>query len=176
VFLTLGWMALLGTGYFMVRAAWTFDVRQGVDETAGLGLRYMEKLDLEHEKRHLLKAIKEVEFERDMGKIDPPDAADMIGRYRARALEILRLLDDRGEVRYEEMIEKELASRLAPAPTPAPPAAPAPPAPEPAPAPAQAAAPALATRLPCPKCTILNDHDASFCKKCGTKLSSVVVN
>jgi hypothetical protein len=107
VFLTLGWMAILATGYLLAKAA-SFDMRAG--EVAGPGGR---REELEREKKLLLKAIKECEFDRDTGKLEGGEAADSIRRYRARAVEILRQLDEAPGRRYEPAIEQELARRLA---------------------------------------------------------------
>jgi len=108
VFLTLGWMAILATGALLVKAA-SFDMRVGAPEGGEAGRRD----DLEREKKLLLKAIKEVEFDRDTGKLDGGEAAEAIRRYRARAVEVLRELDEAPAKRYEGLIEKELARRLA---------------------------------------------------------------
>src|SRR5262249_23511899 len=107
VFLTLGWMAILATGALLAKAV-SFDMRVGAGETGAAGRRD----DLEREKKLLLKAIKEVEFDRDTGKLDTGEAADAIRRYRGRAVDILRQLDESPARRYETQIEEELARRL----------------------------------------------------------------
>ena len=71
--------------------------------------------DLEKEKRSLLKAIKEAEFDREMGKLSQADAEGMIRTYRARAIEVLKELErleagEAGSVR--ERIEREVQARL----------------------------------------------------------------
>lgn len=144
VFLGLGWLSILGTGYLLVRSVQSFDLRVGgaITDQLSQGRRG----ELEREKRLLVKAIKEVEFDRESGKLDRGVAAEAIGRYRARALEILRLLDEGQHREYEAAIEKELAKRLAANP------------PE--------------TRG-CPSCQSQNDDDAAFCKKCGAKLETL---
>jgi hypothetical protein len=146
VFLTIGWASILGTGYLLVRAVQAFDLRVGV-ELAG-DLTANRRAELEREKKLLIKAIKEAEFDRDSGKLDGGEAAVAIGRYRARAVEILRLLEVGAGGQYEALIEKEVARRLAALP-------------------AEPAAPRL-----CPSCAVPNDDDAAFCKKCGAKLEA----
>jgi hypothetical protein len=142
VFLSIGWISILGTGYLLARAASSFDLRVG---SPGIGdLTTGRRSQLEREKRLLVKAIKEAEFDRDSGKLEGSEAAESIARYRARAVEILRLLDEGPSLQYEGLIEKELARRLAAEPAPAEPG--------------------------CPACRALNDEDAAFCKKCGAKL------
>src|ERR1043166_3127287 len=49
--------------------------------------------ELEREKRTLLKAIKEAEFDLQMGKLSQRDADEMIATYRARAIEVIREID-----------------------------------------------------------------------------------
>jgi len=52
--------------------------------------------ELEREKRTLLKAIKEAEFDHEMGKLSKHDADDMVRTYRARAIEVIKELDRLG--------------------------------------------------------------------------------
>src|SRR5262249_17844174 len=110
VFLTLGWMSILATGFFLAKAA-SFDMRVGVVSAADVSASRRD--ELEREKKVLGKAIKECEFDRDTGKLDGGEAAEAIARYRARAVEILRQLDEGVGGRYEAVIEKELARRMA---------------------------------------------------------------
>jgi hypothetical protein len=49
--------------------------------------------ELEREKRTLLKAIKEAEFDHQMGKLSQHDVDDMIRTYRARAIEVIKEID-----------------------------------------------------------------------------------
>lgn len=65
---------------------------------------------LEREKALALRAIKELEFDRAMGKVSEKDFADMSGRLRARAARIIRQLDSSGT--YRERIEKEIERRV----------------------------------------------------------------
>lgn len=72
--------------------------------------------DLEREKKTLLKAIKEAEFDQAMGKLSKADAEHLIRMYRARAIEVIKELDrmDAGQAgTTREQIERELAARLA---------------------------------------------------------------
>lgn len=111
---------------------------------------------LERDKAIVLRAIKELEFDRGMGKVSEKDFAEMSGRLRARAARIMRQLD--AASLYREAIEREVAQRVAAT---TPPAAPA--APDARDVPAYAA---------CPSCTTQNDRDARFCKACGSKLGA----
>jgi hypothetical protein len=65
---------------------------------------------LEREKVLVLRAIKDLEFDRAMGKVSDKDFADMSARLRARAAGLLRQLD-RG-AGYRDEIERELAKRV----------------------------------------------------------------
>jgi ribosomal protein L40E len=150
--LALGWVALLGAAYLLVRSAMSFDLSP-VPDTAPGGIDDDRRAELEREKKTLLKAIKEIEFDEGMGKIEANEAKAAIDRYRARAIEILKLLEpDTRSAEYQETIEKELAKRLARAEKQA------------------DKAPKKVDPHVCPSCGLKNDTDASFCKKCGTKV------
>jgi hypothetical protein len=105
---------------------------------------------LEREKRLVLRSIKELEFDRAMGKLSQRDFDEMSGRLRSRALSLMQQLDA-GSSPYEHAIERDLQARLGAAPPPA----------------------AVPAALPsCASCGASNDADAVFCKKCGTRLQS----
>ena len=82
----------------------------GVDEPLPETLRAV----LEREKMLALRAIKELEFDRAMGKVSEKDFADMGGRLRARAARLMRQLDAGSGYRSE--IEKEIVKRIGEAP------------------------------------------------------------
>jgi hypothetical protein len=111
---------------------------------------------LEREKMLALRSIKELEFDRAMGKVSPADFEEMAARLRARAMSLMKQLDAGGEA-YGEMIEREVQSRLAKK-------QPAGRARRP---PGRHAAP---SGPPC-ICGTSNDPDAAFCKRCGAKLA-----
>jgi hypothetical protein len=117
------------------------------------------RLELEREKALTLRSIKELEFDRAMGKVSSQDFDIMAGRLRARALGIMKQLDE-GANAYRAIIEKELASRLGR------PVEPIPAAVGPAPV-----APDLKVGPTC-ACGTKNDKDARFCKACGAKLEA----
>ena len=114
--------------------------------------------ELEREKFVVLKALKELEFDRDMGKISAADFDSIGARFRTRARRLMQALDTEPQD-VRTVIERELKTRMATrrgdhqAP----------------------AAPLLEAAGPraCPGCSSENDHDAVFCKRCGTKISSV---
>lgn len=66
--------------------------------------------ELEREKQLVLKAIREIELDYQMRKIAENDYKEMVQRYRARAMRIIRELDV-GE-NYKALIEQELKTRL----------------------------------------------------------------
>jgi hypothetical protein len=105
---------------------------------------------LEREKMLVLRSIKELEFDRGMGKVSEKDFDEMSARLRARAARLMRQLDA-GSL-YREQIEKEVAKRLE----------------------TTGAATPAKTRdaSPCAACSALNDIDAKFCKNCGGRLEA----
>jgi hypothetical protein len=126
----------------------------GTEEApAGQALEGRARLALEREKTLVLRSIKELEFDRAMGKIAEPDFLDMVARLKVRAVGLMKQLDQEApEWRVE--IERELERRLAARGVSAPP---------PRPVAAGAAA--------CAACGTANDADARFCKACGARLS-----
>jgi hypothetical protein len=106
---------------------------------------------LEREKMLALRAIKELEFDRAMGKLSEEDFKEMSTRLRARAAGLMRRLDA-GEG-YRSQIERELEKRLAKVSTEL----------------TDRGTPASTERA-CESCSTANDMDARFCKACGNKL------
>ena len=102
---------------------------------------------LEQEKALALRTIKELEFDRAMGKVSEEDFHEMSIRLRARAARLIKQLDAGGG--YRSQIEQDLSKRLG------------------------AAGDARTAHAPynCPKCSTANDSDARFCKSCGEKLA-----
>jgi hypothetical protein len=96
VFVCLGYLAVIATIYNLWRTgAAAVDPGEDTDSTwakpaGALG-------ELEREKRTLLKAIKEAEFDHQMGKLSQRDADDMIRGYRARAIEVIKEMDQLGQ-------------------------------------------------------------------------------
>jgi hypothetical protein len=136
----------------------------GDDRTVMIGHRT--RVALEREKMLALRSIKELEFDRAMGRLSDEDWTEMSGRLRIRAARLIRQLD--AGVGYRQQIERELQKRIE----------------------AKkddsrqkpwrdrdgAASPARdedgetsAERL-CSTCETANDADAKFCKGCGAKL------
>ena len=131
---------------------------------------------IEREKNLALRSIKELEFDRAMGKVSAADYDEMESRLRSRAVRLLQQLDGAGSG-YRELIERELARRLV-----------------------KAGAGAIDETLEteqraesgeqkdveefvaqdagpdsCASCGTANDPDARFCKSCGTKLIAMLL-
>ena len=131
------------------------------------------RMAFEREKALVIRSIKELEFDRAMGKLSPKDFDEMGGRLRARAIMLMKQLDEGGSA-YRELIERELSSRLADARKGTVAAAGAGAVAAAAVAAGAVAAPDVkAADGQCVSCGTSNDHDAAFCKRCGTKLHEV---
>jgi len=142
------------------------------DRTIVVGKRT--RAALEREKMLALRSIKELEFDRAMGKLSEDDWKEMSARLRTRAARLMRQLDA-GEG-YRPQIERELEKRLADAALH--PAAPSPRGGDPGlkgprydggDRKAALSGPPSAERA-CNQCSTINDADARFCKNCGTQL------
>jgi hypothetical protein len=123
---------------------------------------------LEREKALVLRSLKELEFDQAMGKLSARDFDEMGGRLRARALSLMKQLDEGGSG-YRGVIERELQARMAGRSA-------AGVLPRPAstvvsePEVEEAVEPEPADVGACPGCGTVNDPDASFCKRCGQRL------
>jgi hypothetical protein len=114
IFLMLGWAAVLAFAWFIGRAALAATASDpGDDESWSPTGQYEELLA---EKKALLRALKDIEFDHQMGKMSDEDAGQLQRYYRARAIEVLKALDtfERGEGGSAlERIEREVRARLA---------------------------------------------------------------
>jgi hypothetical protein len=102
---------------------------------------------LEQEKANTLRTIKELEFDRAMGKMSEEDFTEMSVRLRARAGRLIKQLDAGSG--YRSKIEADVVKRLG----------------------AVSDTKAAAVERACPKCSTPNDSDARFCKSCGERLA-----
>lgn len=124
-------------------------VSAGEDRTVVIGHRT--RAALEREKSLTLRTIKELEFDRAMGKVSEEDFRDMTHKLRARATRLIRQLD--ASAGYRSLIERDLTKRLGDIRDDAAPGR-----------------PARADERLCGSCSTANDPDARFCKACGAKL------
>ncbi len=142
---------LMGTaalvGYAALRALRPL-VSADEDRTVMVGQRT--RVALEREKQMTLRSIKELEFDRAMGRLSDEDWNEMSTRLRARAGRLMRQLD--AGAGYREQIEKDLAKRIGEKT-------------------ADRSAKASAERQ-CASCDTANDRDAKFCKICGQPLAT----
>jgi cytochrome c-type biogenesis protein CcmH/NrfF len=70
--------------------------------------------ELEKEKRTMLKAIKEAEFDYAMGKLSKRDAESLIAQYRSRAIDVIKQLDHKdgdAKLSVREQIDREVKAR-----------------------------------------------------------------
>ncbi len=142
---------IVGAAAFVGIAAWrTLNPLTGEQRPGGaplLGGR--SRVALEREKTLVIRAIKDLEFDRAMGKVSEGDFTEMSARLRARASGLLRQLDRGAGYRHE--IERELATRLPTSP---------------------AGFGAARSEVQSCVCGTANDADARFCKSCGQKLAA----
>jgi hypothetical protein len=117
------------------------------DRTVMVGERT--RVALEREKLLTLRSIKELEFDRAMGRLSDEDWSEMSGRLRVRVARLMRQLD--AGAGYRDQIERDLAKRVGEKREPR-------------------GAAAIAAERVCASCDTANDTDAKFCKGCGAKL------
>jgi hypothetical protein len=126
------------------------------------------RVAIEREKNMVLRSIKELEFDRAMGKLDEQDYEEISARLRSRAVRLIQQLDNTTSG-YRELIERELVSRLVKAGT-----APLADA-DPAEHRAEGRGQTETAAGVCPSCATVNDDDAKFCKSCGSKLLAMLL-
>ncbi len=113
IFLMLGWTAILLTFVFLWNGVMTLVQTPKENEEFGLSRDF--RAELEHEKRVVLKAIKEIEFDRESGKMSEADADEIVRVYRMRAIDILKEIEamDGGKtVTAKDVIDREVRARL----------------------------------------------------------------
>ncbi len=109
VFIVLAVFAAAVAATALYRTLWPLAAEATLPQPEMMGGRT--RAALEREKTIVLRAIKELEFDRAMGKVSAADCEEMIGRLRARAVRLIRQLDA-GREGYRELIERELNARL----------------------------------------------------------------
>jgi hypothetical protein len=145
------------------------------EEAFSFGARSAE----EEQKRAVLRALKDLEYERSVGKISEDDYQEYASRYRAEAKRLIQNLNEH-LAEQRKQVEHELERRLA---NPSAQIEGSASAAEPASSPAVAepenseetsgksAEVAAAGTLACPACHTKNELDARFCKACGKSMS-----
>ncbi|MGE0548079.1 MAG: hypothetical protein AB7O24_06640 [Kofleriaceae bacterium] len=117
VFADLGWLAIVLTVYNLWRTgAVAASVQEDDDSPDSTWTRPIgERAELEREKKILLKAIKETEFDLEMGKLSKVDAEEMTARYRAKAIDLIKeidRIDGKSSGTIREQIEREVKARV----------------------------------------------------------------
>jgi hypothetical protein len=115
---------------------------------------------LGEQKRRVLRALKDLEGERAIGKIDESDYEEIAKGYREEAKELMREMDrnaapaiaEAERVAREYLLAQGLGSTEKVAPQPS-------------------RDDNKRERVSCPGCTTSNEPDAAFCKKCGTAMT-----
>jgi hypothetical protein len=177
--------ATIGAAGLAAAAVYRMLVPLAVHDAALLSQRQSERARtaLEREKALVLRSIKELEFDRAMGKVSPRDFDEMAARLRGRAMMLIKQADE-GGAGYRELIERELSARLAARGRTT------------ATQQTQAEVPAALQSDPaddsvsrtsgaahvddasggrvCADCGTGNDVDATFCKRCGTRIEAVI--
>ncbi len=96
-------------GFTVYRALWPLAAADFQERAQIIGGRTRAAMD--REKTHVLRAIKELEFDHAMGKVSDTDFQQMKRRLRTQALGLMKQLDaDMPD--YHDQIAKELAARL----------------------------------------------------------------
>ena len=144
------------------------DAAEGEDDGAALGA-------LEERKRAAVQALRDLEFERSIGRLGEEDHRALEARYREEARAAMRAIDEgigpwraRAEAMLAEAEAAELAATTEAAKTDA--------AKTDAAKTETKAAAAPSAEAGCPKCQTLNDEDAVFCKRCGHRLKAEVAD
>ena len=109
VALMVGWFCIVWTSWYLWAAASHSKSSDDDEFFRPLGRREQ----LLDEKKSLLKAIKEIEFDREMRKMSPQDAKQLTQYYRARAIEVIKMLETQGDPSsVEAQIDGEVHARL----------------------------------------------------------------
>lgn len=152
------------------------------EEAFSLGARSAE----EEQKRAVLRALKDLEYERSVGKISEDDFHEYSARYRAEAKRLMQTLDENlaeGRKQVERELERRLTKASARSAAGVSAATSADPSEEQKSSPAAGSEPQKSAEKPdnkaapntreCVDCQAKNELDARFCKACGTPLDAV---
>ena len=142
-----------GVGFALCRTLWPLVGIHAEDQVQVIGGRT--RAAIEREKTLVLRSIKELEFDRAMGKVSKPDFDVMKVRLRSQALALIKKLDV-DMPGYREAIEQELVTRLAD----------------------NSQNDGLSRErvvqqdfLTCGSCGTVNDIDSKFCKHCASPVN-----
>ena len=110
VFVVLAALVLCLTVYLIARSGIALLREPEAEEVRRVTGR--RRKELEREKQSLLKALKDLEFDHEMGKVGDGDFAEIAGRYRGRTIQVMRQLDETG-ADLRKLLERDLAERMA---------------------------------------------------------------
>jgi hypothetical protein len=161
----LGTVLMAGAGLIGIATLRAFRPLVSPDEERASMVGQRTRVALEREKVLTLRTIKELEFDRAMGKLSDADWQEMSTRLRSRAARLIRQLD--AAHGYREQIERDLEKRLGEPNARLKPRASSSAAEAAAPEDVEREAPA---DRQCASCSTENDADARFCKNCGARL------
>jgi len=137
------------------------------DDLEVLAAQSLDVDGLAEQKRRILRALKDLENEKAVGRLDDADYDAMAQRYRDEAKAVMKRMDERvapAMAEAEELARQYLKQHgTAPAPRPAATAEIAAPA---------AIPPAPSERRACVACGVSNEGDAAFCKQCGAAMNA----
>jgi len=139
------------------------------EEAFSLGARTAE----EEQKRAVLRALKDLEYERSVGKISEEDYHEYSQRYRAEAKRLIQSLDENladGRRQVEAELERRLTKNAQKSDKNPSPEASASEGGAPESSDSEAHNREPETRE-CPACRVKNELDARFCKACGKSMS-----
>lgn len=180
--LVTGWLLSVGTGVlvmaggliviFLVIGYMAIDslLAENVDLGTVADIQESELLDLEREKTVILQSIRDLENERDLGKISPDDFVSLDAFFRKRAIGVMKKIErdlSSWRKRAEGLVADRLqhvADKVARGGVRAPQAEVALAAPE-------VTAPAVPSVRTCYGCEAPVDEDSNFCKKCGAQVT-----
>jgi len=115
VFIGLGYLAGVSTIYALFKTGATAVAPNEEDDgEVTWGSPVGARAELERQKKMLLKAIKEAEFDHLMGKLSKRDVDEMVRNYRLRAIDVIKQLEDSGAQggTVREQIQREVRARL----------------------------------------------------------------
>ena len=150
--LAIGASGLVGLAFY--RAIQPLTKKDLQETTVMVGSR--SRAAVEREKTLVLRSLKELEFDRAMGKVSDSDFEEVGRRLRVLAIRLMKQLDV-NDLDYRALIGRELQGRLGAAV-------------ESSRAPNATAAAGGADGGVCASCRTVNDQDARFCKGCGKPL------
>lgn len=140
--------ALLGAILLVWHSLRTLAGDAEVDASLDLATTAAAPTELSERKRRALRALKDIEQEHSVGKLDDWDFASLDAEYRTRAKAVFREMDAElapYRTKAEALVRGHLEK--------------------------QHAVVEKSERRECPACDTTNDPDATFCKKCGAKLT-----